>query len=183
MISSAAQQSIAQMVVRAIQASPLVHGDVLRTVDLLPDLGRVSSTQAAVLTVSSYVFRLTFMLHFADDAPTRQHFAAVARMAIQDFSEQDFRDAIRECGNICCGNLNRDLVRVFPHLGMSTPNILDRRCADYLGKLGAGHVQHFALLDGGGPQFAITVCVNAFAALDFTAELAEEEATGELEMF
>jgi hypothetical protein len=183
MISSQAQQSISQMVVRAIQASPLVQGDALRTVELVPDLGQVSSTQAAVLTVSSYVFRLTFLLHFADDAPTRQHFAAVARTSAEDFSQQAFMDAIRECGNICCGNLNRDLVRVFPHLGMSTPNLLDRRCADYLGKLGAGHVQHFALLDGGGPQFVVTVCVNAFAELDFTADLAEEETTGELEMF
>jgi hypothetical protein len=183
MISIAAQQSFNQMVVRAIQASPLVQGDVLRTVELLPDLAQVRSTQAAVLTVSSYLFRLTFMLHFSDDAVTRAHFADPARVAADALQEQAFMDAIRECGNVCCGNLNRDLVRVFPHLGMSTPNILDRRCADHLSKLGAGHLQHFALLDGDGPQFAVTVCVNAFAVLDFTAELAEEEATGELEMF
>ena len=183
MISSAAQQSFNQMVVRAIQASPLAQGGVLRTVELLPELSQVHSTQAAVLTVSSYVFRLTFMLHFSDDAATRAHFAAIARVATDELQEQAFMDAIRECGNICCGNLNRDLVRVFPHLGMSTPNILDRRCADHLGRLGAGHLQHFALLGAGGPQFAVTLCVNAFSALDFTAELTQDEQTGELEMF
>ena len=140
-------------------------------------------TQAVVLTVSSFAFRLTFMLHFSDDAATRTHFAGVARTAVQDFSTQAFMDAICECGNVCCGNLNRDLVPLFPHIGMSTPNILDRRCADYLGKLSPGYMQHFVLLDGEGPQFAVTVCVNAFSALDFKAELAEQESTGELEMF
>ncbi|NVO06744.1 MAG: hypothetical protein HXX19_12810, partial [Rhodoferax sp.] len=121
MISSAAQQSFQQMVERAIQASPLVQGAAPRTVELLPDLARLHSTQAVVLSVSSYVFRLTFMLHFSDDAATRQHFAMLARIAPQDFSTQAFMDGIRECGNVCCGNLNRDLVRAFPHIGMSTP--------------------------------------------------------------
>ena len=183
MISTQAQQSIAQMVERAIQASPLVRAELPRAVETSTERLPIQSTQAVVLTVSSYLFRLTFMMHFSDDAATRAHFAAVARVPVSDLDAQVFMDAIRECGNVCCGNLNRDLVQVFPHLGMSTPNILDRRCADYLGKLGPGFVQHFSLQDGAGPAFAVTVCVNEFADLDFSADLASMDATGELEMF
>ena len=183
MISPTARQTIDQMVFRAIRASPLLGIGVARSVEVRPDLTQLASEQAVVLTVSSYVFRLTFMIHFAQDDQTRAHFAAFNRVAASDLDDQQYLDAIRECGNVCCGNLNRDLVRFFPHVGMSTPNIIDRRCVAYLDKLGEGYVQHFVLLDAAGPPFAVTVCVNAFADLDFAGDFADAEETGELEMF
>jgi len=183
MISPNAREALRQMVVRAIHASPLVVGAGLRTVEAGPELSKGHADQAVVLTVSSYLFRLTLLIHFRDDRVSRTHFATVNRVQAAEMDAQGFSDAIRECGNICCGNLNRDLARVFPHVGMSTPNLIDHRCVAYLGKLGADYVQHFELLDANGPPFAVTVCVKAFAALDFTAELAAEEPTGELEMF
>ena len=48
--------------------------------------------------------------------------------------EQAFFDAIAERGNICCGILNRDLGHYFPHMGLSTPNILDKECSSKLEK-------------------------------------------------
>ena len=183
MISPAARNVLQQMVVRAIQASPLVLADQARLIEVGPTLLRVQYEQAVLLTVSSYVFRLTLLIHFRDDSATRAHFAAVNRVPAAEMDAQAFNDAIRECGNICCGNLNRDLVHVFPHVGMSTPNIIDHRCVAYLGKLDADYVQHFEMGDSAGPPFALTLCVKAFAALDFAADFAAEEQTGELEMF
>jgi hypothetical protein len=183
MISNNAKQTIDQMVLRAIRASPLLRPDVSRFIDVQSNLARLATEQAVVLTVSSYVFRLTFMIHFSSDDLTRAHFAALNPVAASDLDDREYLDAIRECGNVCCGNLNRDLVRFFPHVGMSTPNIIDRRCVDYIDKLGEGYVQHFVLSDEAGPPFAVTVCVNAFAEIDFTGDFADTEETGALEMF
>ena len=183
MISSNAQHTINKMVERAIQASPMVAGDGTRTVEVGTALERVTSDQVVVLTVLSYAFRLTFLVHFSDDEATRAHFATPNRVADGTWDEQAFVDAIRECGNISCGNLNRDLVRFFPHVGMSTPNIISRRCAEHLDKLEPDYTQHFGLLDSAGPAFAVTVCVKAFTELDFSGDFEEAEATGELEMF
>jgi len=183
MISERAQQSFDQMVTRAILASPLVEVDVRRGVECSPVLARVQTTHMVVLTVSSYLFRLNFMLHYADDSVTRAHFAAANKVNPEDLGEQAFLDAIRECGNICCGNLNRDLVSVFPHVGMSTPNIVDRHCVAHLAKLAPGYVQHYELVDAGGPPFAVTLCIKEFADLDFAVQLDQVEETGELEMF
>ncbi len=183
MISPQAQQALQQMVRRAIQASPLVaHGVAVEVLDA-PDLSRLLTEQMVVLTVSSYVFRLTFLIHFSPDEKTYAHFAAVNRLALAELGEQAFVDAISECGNICCGNLNRDLARIFLHVGMSTPHILARRCVDSLDKLGQGQQLHFNLKSANGPGFGVSICVNAFAPLDFAVDAAAAEETGELEMF
>jgi hypothetical protein len=183
MISLQAQQALQHMVSRAVQASPLVAPGASCTVVPEPDLSRLAAQQVVVLTVSSYAFRLTLLIHFSPDAKTYAHFAAVNHLALNELGEQAFVDAISECGNICCGNLNRDLARVFPHVGMSTPNIIDSRCVAYLDKLGQGYQQHFALQQAQGPSFGVSLCVNAFGPLDFAGDFAAAEETGELEMF
>jgi hypothetical protein len=183
MISNRARQTLDQMVLRAISASPLQTPNGTRSVEVASSLAHVPAVQTVVLTVSSYQFRLTFMIHYSPDEVTRAHFAGLNRVAPSELGDQEYIDAIRECGNVCCGNLNRDLVRFFPHVGMSTPNIIDRRCVEYLDKLGEGYVQHFVLMDAAGPPFAVSVCVNAFAELDFVGDFAQAEETGALEMF
>jgi hypothetical protein len=183
MISAQTQQALHQMVCRAVQASPLVVDGVVAEVTAEPDLSALPAEQVVVLTVSSYLFRLTFLIYFSPDAATYAHFASANNLVLDEMGEAEFADALRECANMCCGNLNRDLVRRIPHLGMSTPNILDRRCVDYLGKLGKGHQQHFVLRNPQGPHFGVSLCVNAFAPLDFVDDQAPAEETGELEMF
>jgi hypothetical protein len=183
MISSSAQQALQQMLSRAVLASPLVAAGANCSVVPEHTLSHLPAERMVVLTISSYAFRLTFLLHFSADEKTYAHFAAVNRLALAELGEQAFVDAISECGNICCGNLNRDLARLFPHVGMSTPNIIDRRCVAYLDKLGQGHQQHFAVQQTDGAAFAVSLCVNAYGPLDFVGDFAQAEQTGELEMF
>jgi len=182
-ISPNAQSALQQMVVRAIQVSPLVQRDQTRSIEIQEQQTGMETDSAVVLTVSSYQFRLIMLIQYRNDLATRTHFATFNRMNVDDMGEQEFVDAIREAGNICCGNLNRDLVSTFTHVGMSTPNIVDRRCVDYLGKVAADYVRHFEMRDAAGPPFVVTVGVNAFAPLDFSADFTEAEETGELEMF
>jgi hypothetical protein len=183
MISLNAKQSLNLMVRRAILTSPLMGNGIFSEVLDLPDLSHLGTDHVVMLTVSAYQFRLIMLIHYSPDAKTYAHFAAVNKLAPAEMGEQAFVDAICECANMCCGNLNRDLARVFKHVGMSTPNIIDRRCVDYLNQLGKGHQLHYGLQQTGGPDFGVTVCLDAFAPLDFAFEVEEAEETGELEMF
>ena len=183
MISHSAQQTFNQMVIRAIQASSLMVDGVQP--DIVSQTTRTCMTteKVVLLTVSSYQFRLSFLIHFSPDVATYAHFANVNNLDPAAMGEAEFIDAISECGNICCGNLNRDLARIFPHIGMSTPNILDSRSIASLNQLGQGYLQHFEWVNHAGPQFGVSLCVNAFSELDFVGDFAQEESTGELEMF
>jgi CheY-specific phosphatase CheX len=183
MISERAQHALTLMVVRAVKNSPLVIQGGPIEVHSVDKISHVPASRVVALTVATYAFRLTFLIHFSSDAATRTHFAAVNRMNAADMDESMFLDAIRECGNICCGSLNRDLVRLFPHIGMSTPNLLDRQCLAYLERLGRGVVQHFEPVSSSSAKFCITVCINDFDDLDFDGDFACAEDTGELEMF
>lgn len=183
MISQKAQHSLRAMLYRAIKSSPLVAATSAYGISPITDVRQISAMNLVVLTVSSYAFRLIFLLHFSLDEKTKSHFSSGSNAASSDTAEREFLDAIRECGNICCGNLNRDLVRVFPHVGMSTPIIIDARSAAYLAKLGDGYLEHVEVAIASGPTFHVSLCVNEFDDLDFELNSDEEEITGELKMF
>jgi len=183
MISNTAQNTLNQMLVRAIKTSPLVSEAGSYEINPAASICQISASKMVVLTVSSYKFRLTFMIHFMPDEKTKTHFMPATNCGAADWNERAFMDAMRECGNICCGNLNRDLVRAFPHVGMSTPNIIDVQCAAFLGKLGAGYLVHSDVVILYGPKFQVSLCINAFDYLDFSLDFVEAEVTGELELF
>ena len=183
MISERAQHALTLMVVRAVKSSPLVIPGGPMEVHCVEKFTHLAASKVVVLTIATYSFRLTFLIHFTADAATRKHFATVTNTTVEDMDESSFLDAIRECGNICCGSLNRDLVRHFAHIGMSTPNLLDRQCLGYLERLGPGVVQHFEPVSSTTAKFCITLCINDFDDLDFDGDFAGAEDTGELEIF
>lgn len=184
MISTRATKSFDDMLVIGIKTS---MGDAVSdsgAVEVLVDPDEIQETHVVVLTVASYVFRLLVMVYFSPDDSTKAHFANITHVDPAEMSEQAFLDALQECGNICCGTLNRELVRVFPHVGMSTPNIIERECANYLRALPGGHLQHFRASNNAGRNFYFGICVRDFADIDFEWAPAEEEvAAGELEFF
>ena len=183
MISQNAQHSLGKMLQHAIKTSLLASPQDPISIESVADTEQFSSTQIVILSVSSYFFRLMVLIYFTPDDVTKAHFAAINRMSIATMDAQAFSDAISECGNICCGSLNRDLASRFPQVGMSTPNIIDKRCAHYLGALGSSHQQHFDIVIPDGPRFQVSLCINAFEDLDFVIDTSEEHINGELEMF
>lgn len=141
--------------------------------------------KAVVLTIASPEFRLVLALHVRLDSEGKRHFARLNRVEPDEWGEQAFVDAVSECGNICVGTMNRELGRHFLHVGMSTPNLLEREALAYLEALGAGHRRLYQVT-GLGLDFYATLFVSAFVPLDFHAEVetaAEEADAGELEMF
>lgn len=183
MISQSAKDGFDLLLQQALKSS-LVPADETCEITVLDDGGAIEARKMVVLTVSSYLFRLMVMFYFTPDAATRAHFARLNKVAPDDMDEQVFMDGIAEAGNLCCGILNRDLGNFFPHLGMSTPNVIDRQCADYLQKLNPAHLRHFAIDVPGAPRFFATMSVAAYAEIDFAVSAAEAEvSTGELELF
>lgn len=171
------------MLTQGIKASLLVSPDDPVEITPIADVTGIAASKIVMLSVSSYYFRLMVLIYFTPDEQTKAHFASINKVAASAMDEQAFIDAIHECGNICCGNVNRALARVFPHVGMSTPNIIDRQCALYRSVLDSTHEQHVAITIPGGPSFHASVCCKAYRELDFEAVVVEEESTGALEMF
>lgn len=164
--------------------SALAGADDGCEVSVVPDLSGHTQTRIVALTISSYLFRLMVFIYFTPDESTREHFVRTNKMREAELSEQAFSDAISEAANMCCGALSRDLSQVFPNIGMSTPNMLDKGCATALAILKCGHVQHFKVDINNTERFHATLCISDYADLDFAVDtVAQEASTGELEMF
>jgi hypothetical protein len=184
MISKNAQDGFDHLLKQSLKAGLLKSAEDSCDISALDDLSKIKESKIVVLTISSYLFRLMVLIYFTPDAAARAHFAGLNGMQAHDVDEQSFYDAVGEFGNICCGILNRDLGQIFPHIGMSTPNIIDKNCSSYLSALGCGHIRHFMVDVNHRYSFPVSLCVCDHADLDFTVEVAEEAATtGELELF
>jgi hypothetical protein len=148
------------------------------------DVASAYEPHLVVLTISSYLFRLMVFIHFTADEPTRVHLAKLSKISANDMNERVFMDAICERANMFCGAMSRDLVLSFPHVGMSTPNVVDRRCASHLHLLNPAYVRHFKVDVNDTASFRVTLCVNDYDKLDFRVDkMAAEVDGGELEMF
>ncbi|MES2949777.1 MAG: hypothetical protein V4858_14635 [Pseudomonadota bacterium] len=184
MISNRARNSFDQMIMLGIKAS--MGGTTPETCEIttLADPREIRETKVVMLTVASFLFRLSVLIYFSSDEATQDHFARINNIEPSEMNDQAFLDAIRECGNICCGTLNRELARVCPHVAMSTPNIIERECVNHLESLNGGHLQHFRATVDGGKQFHVSLCVRDYADIDFDWTMIEETtAAGEMEFF
>jgi hypothetical protein len=153
-------------------------------VSILADAKVITGKKVVLLTMSTYVFRVVTLLYFTLDEPTKRYFAGINTTQAQGMSDSDYLDSICECANTFCGALNRKVARHFPHIGMSTPDVLDRNCVDYLHQLNAGYAKHFEVQVSDAFALYASVCVCDFAHLDFTVDQTRvEEAVGELELF
>ena len=133
--------------------------------------------QILVLTVASYVFRLLTIFHVDSDSATASYF-------LRADSERVFSEVFGEIGNLCCGAMNRDLGRYFPHTGMSTPYLLESRCLPFLSELKPSYVAQHRININDSLVMHATLCLCAYAPIDFRVDTEiAAEATGELELF
>jgi len=184
MISNRAQSSFDQMLTLGIKASMGGSTPENCEVEVVANLKDIRETNVVMLTVASFLFRISVLIYFSSDDATRGHFARVNNVDPLEMNDQAFFDAIRECGNICCGTLNRELARVYPHVAMSTPNIIERECVNHLESLNVGHLQHFRATTDSDKSFYVTLCVRDYADIDFEWAVAEDTtAAGEMEFF
>jgi hypothetical protein len=185
MISQNAKSSFDQLFTRALKGAWGGADNEPCEVTQVNDKSEITESQMVMLTSSSYVFRVFMMIYFQPNALTKEHLAKRNRTA--ELTDHAFIDAICEGGNMCCGAFNRDLSWQFPHVGLSTPNILDARCATNLEPLNTGHIQHFRIEINHVPFFHASLCVCDYVDLDFSVACDALPSTatsdGELELF
>jgi hypothetical protein len=188
MISNSAKNSFDQSIMQALKGAMIAASGDACEVTKEDNPAAITESKVVMLTSSSYVFRVFVLIYFEPNEATREHFARRNRTSVADLTDQAFIDSLCESGNMCSGAFNRDLGRQYPHVGLSTPNILDKHCADNLETLKGGHVQHFRIDVNQSTLFHASLCVCDYADLDFSlassAEMAEDEVSnGELELF
>jgi len=148
------------------------------------DESEISASKSIMLTVSSYDFRMTVLLHANLDDAVRRHFAGSLAANAGAATDDACLDAICERANVFCGSLNRALAHQYPHVGMSTPNVLDGKCITHVGELHAEHIRHFKIDFAGAFMMWASLCICAFAEMDVDiADVHDQEHNGELEMF
>lgn len=184
MISQHAKEGFDHLLMQALKSSLVSSSNDQCEVRIMDGSADIKARKTVILTVSSYLFRAIGLIHFTLTQPVKAHLAAINRGNVDEMDEQAFFDVISECGNICCGSLNRELGNFYPHIGMSTPNVLDGNCLHYLKALDAGHVQHYEVRINDDIVMHASLCVCDYADMDFIVDKTEStEDTGELEMF
>ena len=184
MITERAKASFDRLLVSSLRSGMPVAGASV-TVEPVATLDKIKEKKIVILTVSSYLFRAMAIVYFKPDAATRAYFNRAAEEGAPALSDDEFYDRVSECGNVCVGALNRDLGPFFPHVGMSTPNIIDKDCMQYVGLLGCELVKHYKIVLAGELTLYASLCVADYGLVDFHVDPAAEVAvdTGELEMF
>jgi len=184
MITDRAKASFDRLLVSSLRSGMPVGGASV-DVEPLKELGKIKEKKIVILTVSSYLFRAIAIMYFKPDAATRAYFNRNAEEGAPPLTDDEFYDRVAECGNVCCGALNRDLGPFFPHVGMSTPNIIDKDCMQYVDLLGCGLVKHYGIVLNGGLTMYATLCVADYGLVDFNVKPSADAAvdTGELELF
>ena len=186
MISQNASAGFEALLVQSLKKAMTVLPDDHCEVVAVTATDAFSGSSVVVLTSSSYVFRVMVLIYFSADMPTKTHFSRRQGILPEELNEQAFIDAICESANMCSGGFNRELGRFFPHIGLSTPNILERRCADHISALKAGLVRHFQVTVNGAILFHASMCVCDYDTLDFAYHpdtLSDAVGEGELEFF
>ena len=184
MITERAKASFDRLLVSSLRSGMPVGGASV-SVEPVAVLEKTKDKKIVILTVSSYLFRALAIIYFKPDAATRAYFNRNAEEGAPELSDEEFYDRVSECGNVCVGALNRDLGPFFPHVGMSTPNIIDKDCMQYVDLLGCGLVKHYKVVLAGELTLHATLCVADYGLVDFHVDptVEVEVDTGELEMF
>ena len=184
MITERARASFDRLLVSAIASGLPAGGGAVR-VDKVATLQGIKAQRVVVLTVASYLFRALAVLYFKPDAATRAYFGGAGGEGAPEASEAEFNDRVAECGNVVCGAFNRELGAHFPHVGMSTPHIIDRHCMVYVDLLDCSFTQHYEIAVDGGPTLHATLCVADYGHVDFHVDPRADPAveTGALELF
>lgn len=183
MISTAAIGGINQIFTQAAARNLIVDAQDSIAIEALSRNRPVEpqGTQFLVLTISSYRFRLLTMIHYTPDKVTSAYFNP-------NSGERSFAEAFGEVGNLCCGQMKRDLGDHFMHLGLSTPYTLDGKCMAFVDLLKPTHVSQYKILINDSVPLHVTLCLCAYGAIDFKARADAERdepdvSAGALELF
>ncbi len=178
-ISEQAKQGVDFIFTKAAKANLVVDaGDEMR-IEALPGSKFIEPPEKhlLILTISSYLFRLLTIFHIDSDKATQDYFT-------KSDSNRNFEEVFSEMGNLCCGAMNRDFGNYFPHLGMSTPFMLESKCVPFFKELKPNYISQHKLTINDSIKLHATLCFCSYAPIDFRVDMSvAAEETGALELF
>lgn len=180
MISDQAKTSFEQLFIKSITTN--ITGDC--EIEAIGNIDNIIEDEFVLLMITSPVFRIVAIFYLNREDTAKRFFADKTNSDSQIVSDAEFNDVFFEFANVCCGMMNRELLKYFGYLGMSTPTVLKKQSATFLAALDPGFMQPFKMTVNGSFVLHFTLCVSDFADLDFRADISEtEDGTGELELF
>jgi hypothetical protein len=130
-----------------------------------------------VITTSSFAFRLLTIFQVAATPETRAYYG-------DGPGDPKIEAVFAEFANLCCGALNRELSKHFPHLAMSIPYALGSQCLNCLDELKPEYLSRYAITINDSVRLEATLCMCCSAPVNIAAAAnAVVETTGELELF
>jgi len=151
----------------------------------ISNLKDINESEFYVLTMSSQLFRIFILLHFSKRDSTEQYVCDVLKINPSNMDDDKFYDYLGEVGNSFLGSVKRDIGRIVPSLGMSTPNRLNKDCLKYMKSLNTDFEAHAVAEYQDQPLFYASVYLVADDELNFqiTRNHIDDVDSGELEMF
>jgi hypothetical protein len=182
MLSEQSKESLERSF-RRVAATGLVR-DPAHTCVIAADKGPRADAQPGeklvVVTISSFTFRLLVIFHIGESREMLEYFRGAE-------AGRPLEDDFYEVANMCCGALNREMMRDFPHLAMSIPYTLGGACATFIGELHPQYLSTYAVTVNETARLRVTLCMCCSAPVIFSAAAAEAtpaaEVAGELELF
>lgn len=183
MITVRARESLDRAIEAALRQNLVDWAPEGGELERLDDPRALKLPWLVMISITSYTLRVITFLHHADGPALRSQVARVTSSPVDDITADAVADQIRERANLIGGALNRDLVAHFHHLGMSTPNLLERTCLEHMPSLRPLHEAHFSVRHTAGLTlgFSAYVCSTAPLDLELTDSTASA-AAGELEL-
>lgn len=179
MISAQTKQSIDFIFEKSAKRSLVINPEDVCLIEPVNafQTGDIMEREMVVLTISSLLFRVMTIFHIGEDAQTRDYF-------LGNTADKSLIEYFSEIGNLCSGAMNQELLRYFPHLGMSTPYNLSGMCLPFLNELKPGYVSRHAITINDTVRLYATLYMNGYAPVDFVADQTEvADTSGELEFF
>lgn len=140
-----------------------------------------------VLTMSSQLFRIFILIHFTKSSQTEAFVADVLKINNNNVDDDKFYDYLGEVGNAFCGSVKRDIGKIVPSLGMSTPNRLNKDCLKYIDLLHTDCEYHAVAEYDDNPLFYASIYLSADEELNFNVNVSQpnddDVDSGELELF
>ena len=186
MITHDAKNGFNDMLKNCLSESLKTESHAKWSIKTLSDLNAIKEKEIYVLTISSYFFRVVLVLHFTNNAKTKSYVANALKVAPENMEQNRYYDFLGEIGNAFCGVYKRELGHYFPHLGMSTPNLLVSDTIQHLQEWSHEHEGFFEAKADDDTKFSASIFVSSYADVNFkysSKSIDEDVETGALEFF
>lgn len=144
-----------------------------------------NADEVIVLTLSGNVFRIFISIVFNKSQRLEELVKHETQSQEAVLENIYFYDYFYEVGNVLCGSLKREIQKVIPSLGMSTPNLMDVKSFQYISALGIDYKNGYLVSSNEEPLFYIQYYLGVYDEIEFQEQAPVDDVfeSGEMEFF